>query len=214
LRAVGAAADKSAGLCCRTADVPACWCLSSNRTPLNRPPSPFGLRWTAFARRLARQPSLARVSGERRRSACAPWALRRDIAPARALITGAPRRMERGTGIEPATNSLGGCDSTTGLLPPTHSLTPPPRAPSGLPADVRHSAHAPLRPPPTSNNWVNRSCPPPRFARRGQPPTAHARWLANRRSRSERRLVAREGLEPSKPLGRQIYSLLRLTASL
>jgi hypothetical protein len=41
-----------------------------------------------------------------------------------------------------------------------------------------------------------------------------ARWLANRSSRSERRLVAREGLEPSKPLGRQIYSLLRLTASL
>ena len=29
-----------------------------------------------------------------------------------------------------------------------------------------------------------------------------------------RRLVAREGFEPSKPLGRQIYSLLRLTASL
>src|SRR5206468_12801218 len=29
-----------------------------------------------------------------------------------------------------------------------------------------------------------------------------------------RRMVAREGLEPSKPLGRQIYSLLRLTASL
>src|SRR5262245_63175045 len=27
-------------------------------------------------------------------------------------------------------------------------------------------------------------------------------------------LVAREGFEPSKPLGRQIYSLLRLTASL
>ena len=48
-------------------------------------------------------------------------------------------------------------------------------------------------------------------------------WFANRRSSScatsgprlcERRLVAREGLEPSKPLGRQIYSLLRLTASL
>src|SRR5438552_17793984 len=31
---------------------------------------------------------------------------------------------------------------------------------------------------------------------------------------ARRRLVAREGLEPSKPLGRQIYSLLRLTASL
>ena len=27
-------------------------------------------------------------------------------------------------------------------------------------------------------------------------------------------MVAREGFEPSKPLGRQIYSLLRLTASL
>ena len=27
-------------------------------------------------------------------------------------------------------------------------------------------------------------------------------------------MVAREGLEPLKPLGRQIYSLLRLTASL
>ena len=29
------------------------------------------------------------------------------------------RRMERETGIEPATNSLEGCDSTTELLPPT-----------------------------------------------------------------------------------------------
>ena len=44
---------------------------------------------------------------------------------------------------------------------------------------------------------------------------AHAiGWLANRSSRSERRLVARGGFEPPKPLGRQIYSLLRLTASL
>ena len=31
---------------------------------------------------------------------------------------------------------------------------------------------------------------------------------------SGRELVAREGFEPSKPQGRQIYSLLRLTASL
>ena len=31
---------------------------------------------------------------------------------------------------------------------------------------------------------------------------------------AQQRLVAREGFEPSKPLGRQIYSLLRLTASL
>ncbi len=29
------------------------------------------------------------------------------------------RKLERETGIEPATNSLEGCDSTTELLPPT-----------------------------------------------------------------------------------------------
>src|SRR5262245_35794273 len=38
--------------------------------------------------------------------------------------------------------------------------------------------------------------------------------VARERFIGERRRVAREGLEPSKPLGRQIYSLLRLTASL
>src|SRR5688500_12894532 len=58
--------------------------------------------------------------------------------------------MERETGIEHATNSLEGCDTTTELLPQLPALT----------------------------------------------------------------MVAREGFEPSKPLGRQIYSLLRLTASL
>jgi hypothetical protein len=53
---------------------------------------------------------------------------------------------------------------------------------------------------------------PLRFAPRG---TTFA-WLASRNSRPavrrERRLVARGGFEPPKPLGRQIYSLLRLTA--
>ena len=42
-------------------------------------------------------------------------------------------------------------------------------------------------------------------------------WRAHRRSLEfdlRAKVVAREGLEPSKPLGRQIYSLLRLTASL
>ena len=63
--------------------------------------------------------------------------------------------LERETGIEPATNSLEGCDSTTELLP--------------------------------------RTCIP-------------------NRKNSAYLLVAREGFEPSKPLGRQIYSLLRLTA--
>src|SRR5471030_862714 len=33
------------------------------------------------------------------------------------------RRLERETGIEPATNSLEGCDSTTELLPPSRSRT-------------------------------------------------------------------------------------------
>src|SRR5436190_19146741 len=38
---------------------------------------------------------------------------------ARRLTQGARRWMERETGIEPATNSLEGCDSTTELLPPS-----------------------------------------------------------------------------------------------
>jgi hypothetical protein len=64
-------------------------------------------------------------------------------------------------------------------------------------------------------------CPPSRFALRR---TTFASSLARspqvaspteaRSTPHGRRLVAREGLEPSKPLGRQIYSLLRLTASL
>src|SRR4029077_18232924 len=33
-------------------------------------------------------------------------------------------RMERETGIEPATNSLEGCDSTTQLLPPSRLACP------------------------------------------------------------------------------------------
>ena len=71
--------------------------------------------------------------------------------------------MERETGIEPAPNSLEGCDSTTELLP-----------------------RIPLTPEPP-----NRSSP-----------SAKGPLL----------LVARGGFEPPKPLGRQIYSLLRLTA--
>src|SRR5712692_7357154 len=39
--------------------------------------------------------------------------------------------MERETGIEPATNSLEGCDSTTELLPPSRSQV---RASAGKPA--------------------------------------------------------------------------------
>ena len=93
--------------------------------------------------------------------------------------------MERETGIEPATNSLEGCDSTTELLPPTRSLPIPYRPLTRL----------------TRFLLLPSACS---FPFTGLQPG----------SRSEGRLVAREGLEPSKPLGRQIYSLLRLTASL
>ena len=100
-------------------------------------------------------------------------------------IARARRRLERETGIEPATNSLEGCDSTTELLPPSR-LTRSRRV-----APATRSAAVALA----------------ELARAGSPVR---RSLARR----ERRMVAREGLEPSKPLGRQIYSLLRLTASL
>ena len=93
--------------------------------------------------------------------------------------------MERETGIEPATNSLEGCDSTTELLPPTRLTCSLSSAASGRPAASVSLA---------------------RRARLASP--------QNRSRSRERKMVAREGLEPSKPLGRQIYSLLRLTASL
>ena len=116
------------------------------------------------------------------------------------------RSLERETGIEPATNSLEGCDSTTELLPPTRSLRlrlalrrasfPPPRLTTSWPRRVG-AAGSPTH----SDNLSSlpRACP------------TEAR--ARDRTRT-RKWVAREGLEPSKPLGRQIYSLLRLTASL
>jgi hypothetical protein len=65
--------------------------------------------------------------------------------------------MERETGIEPATNSLEGCDSTTELLPPPND----------------------------------------------RPDTATPSTTGE---------LARGGFEPPKALGRQIYSLLHLTA--
>src|SRR3954447_21505234 len=111
--------------------------------------------------------------------------------------------MERETGIEPATNSLEGCDSTTELLPPSRSLTPrsrcggQPRRRFLVPYRFRRTYFSlvPMLPVARHPKLVT-SCP------------------VVARDRRERRMVAREGLEPSKPLGRQIYSLLRLTASL
>ncbi len=146
------------------------------------------------------------------------------------------RRLERETGIEPATNSLEGCDSTTELLPPSFhfgeagrsALTnqaqrPPAFAERSLRSPRRRAAPAsrcPPRPPsaqracqgsPSSYRYpgpawlVPPGHAPPEGTRQGDRPAA-----ASRRGI----VVAREGFEPSKPLGRQIYSLLRLTASL
>jgi hypothetical protein len=122
-----------------------------------------------------------------------------------------PRRstdLERETGIEPATNSLEGCDSTTELLPPsrrplrcTLRRASPPSRLTNLP--LRRGRHR-LRASPIYRISEHSACQPDSCSERS--------WLASRSSRSERRLVGRGGFEPPKPLGRQIYSLLRLTA--
>jgi hypothetical protein len=159
------------------------------------------------------------------------------------------RRLERETGIEPATNSLEGCDSTTELLPPARRSLPaalrrasPPlsaiprlRA-TGEPAfnpitrpacrrpspDLAQSLQHALTAEPASAILVlgdpcsnpnltggQRACQPKLATDSASP---FGLWRSAFACVSERRLVAREGLEPSKPLGRQIYSLLRLTA--
>jgi hypothetical protein len=108
--------------------------------------------------------------------------------------------MERETGIEPATNSLEGCDSTTELLPPSRRAfrsASTLRRGRPLLAPLCSCPNRPLVP-----GLPNRSLPSLSLGRLAEHAIASAR----------RRLVAREGLEPSKPLGRQIYSLLRLTA--
>ena len=109
------------------------------------------------------------------------------------------RSLERETGIEPATNSLEGCDSTTELLPPSLPLASLATS-AGRPAVMCLADAASL----SSQLQGPRDGPRPA----GLP--AEAASAAS----VPRRLVAREGFEPSKPLGRQIYSLLRLTASL
>jgi hypothetical protein len=94
--------------------------------------------------------------------------------------------MERETGIEPATNSLEGCDSTTELLPPFDSLR-------SLRAGLRVSLLAFASP------------PPPTFFRACRAPN-----LLARESRGEK--VGGEGrVRTSVARRRQIYSLLRLT---
>ena len=125
------------------------------------------------------------------------------------------RSLERETGIEPATNSLEGCDSTTELLPPPLSTRfarnfggqarslPPHRF-------ARNFAHLAVR----LRRKPPRLLPARRFPASSLQLPAGLPAEAASEASAWRRLVAREGFEPSKPLGRQIYSLLRLTASL
>ena len=133
-----------------------------------------------------------------------------------------------------------GCDSTIELLPRIFHLglcpqTPYPVARGGptIPAPLPRLAHC-VRSRPTvrreahlSRAWGSRhlTARAPDFACRRAPSSRnsvacpHPRAGGSPSGRSsprsgERRLMAREGIEPSKALGRQIYSLLRLTASL
>ena len=98
-----------------------------------------------------------------------------------------------------------GCDSTTELLPPSRPVCPSlRRAGPRLPTTVRpkrSSCGVPLPSAPAQlNGW-------------GGWPASRSPSTECASSRGDgRRLVARGGFEPPKPLGRQIYSLLRLTA--
>ncbi len=144
--------------------------------------------------------------------------------------TGRRPRLERETGIEPATNSLEGCDSTTELLPPSCSVLqqarPPHHAPCLTPRPLPYSPgpHAslcllqypPVEPPtrPRAHSLLERARRDPLAASGLQQSALGIREPASRcpAMQAERGLMARGGFEPPKPLGRQIYSLLRLTA--
>src|SRR5262249_36227316 len=108
---------------------------------------------------------------------------------ARRSVSGGGQRLERETGIEPATNSLEGCDSTTELLPPTRRARPPAPPPLGghppsapprpappPPAAPRHFSDRPPPPPPlVRGGWpaIRSPPPPPRVVRAA---TAGERW--------------------------------------
>ena len=80
-------------------------------------------------------------------------------AVARRTAAARERRLERETGIEPATNSLEGCDSTTELLPPTRSPAAP-RAPAPLPAGQRPPLIGDRRPAYRDSNRSPHHAPP------------------------------------------------------
>ena len=79
------------------------------------------LRCDVGAASFIRSPSLSKKTSyhlSNLNTAASMTASGEPASRSRLLFTGR-RRMERETGIEPATNSLEGCDSTTELLPPS-----------------------------------------------------------------------------------------------
>src|SRR6185436_18863435 len=123
--------------------------------------------------------------------------------------------MERETGIEPATNSLEGCDSTTELLPPTCSPASPFLALSaGTPASFLLTTRLPTR-------RVKRARQQPesvalRLARPSRLLRAPFALAPRGPAMSEARRAESNGGEgrvrTSVARRRQVYSLLRLTA--
>jgi hypothetical protein len=108
--------------------------------------------------------------------------------------------LERETGIEPATNSLEGCDSTTELLPPMRIARVAP-------------SHTRRPKPALSSPTVIRSST--RFAHPGHSRCVcrHGANLAVRRSEPQGESSGGEGrVRTSVARRRQVYSLLRLTA--
>ena len=111
------------------------------------------------------------------------------VALADSVVTRIERELERETGIEPATNSLEGCDSTTELLPPPRPTRYASRRFGG-------QARAPYSRLPFPTDLL--ACQP---KLRGM-------------SRREAKAGGEGRIRTFEALGRQIYSLLRLTASL
>ena len=162
---------------------------------------------------LARARSLRSIA-----TATAKQALQSTRFPAPARVS-APAGAARGVGAPQAT-ARGG---SAGRSPPTKKWSgrrgsnPRPTAWKAVTLPLSYSR---LRSLPLARSLAA-PAGKPAFA---QPLSLYLRrrpspWPASRSSRSGSRrarakVVAREGFEPSKPLGRQIYSLLRLTASL